>query len=127
MDLSKETIRGLTVGAAEIWEEQGCLCFSKTTAEQTAAWATYAPRLEERVRATTGVRLDFITDSPFIRVVTAGGCKFEVLIDGLLSERYCPASEAPSFGEPITVYDSSSRGADSYRMLAAELMQKHRQ
>lgn len=101
MDLSKETIRGLTVGAAEIWEEQGCLCFSKTTAEQTAAWATYAPRLEERVRATTGVRLDFITDSPFIRVVTAGGRKFEVLIDGLLSERYCPAPEAPSFGVNI--------------------------
>ena len=101
MDLSKETIRGLTVGAAEIWEEQGCLCFSKTTAEQTAAWATYAPRLEERVRATTGVRLDFITDSPFIRVVTAGGRKFEVLIDGLLSERYCPAPEVPSFGVNI--------------------------
>ena len=101
MDLSKETIRGLTVGAAEIWEEQGCLCFSKTTAEQTAAWATYAPRLEERVRATTGVRLDFITDSPFIRVVTAGGRKFEVLIDGLLSERYCPAPEAPSLGVNI--------------------------
>ena len=31
-------------------------------------------------------------------------------------------AEAPSFGEPITVYDSGSRGADSYRMLAAELL-----
>ena len=33
-------------------------------------------------------------------------------------------AEAPSHGEPITVYDSSSRGADSYRMLAAELLKK---
>ena len=101
MELSKETIRGLTVGAAEIWEEHGCLCFSKTTAEQTAAWVAYAPRLEERVRATTGVRLDFITDSPFLRVVTAGGRKFEVLVDGLLSERYYPAPGDPSFESKI--------------------------
>lgn len=32
-------------------------------------------------------------------------------------------AEAPSHGEPITVYDSSSRGAESYRMLAAELLE----
>ncbi|MBR2532534.1 MAG: ParA family protein [Lachnospiraceae bacterium] len=34
-------------------------------------------------------------------------------------------AEAPSFGEPITVYDSASRGADSYRLLAAELLEKN--
>lgn len=33
-------------------------------------------------------------------------------------------AEAPSFGQPITVYDSASSGADSYRRLAAELMSK---
>ena len=33
-------------------------------------------------------------------------------------------AEAPSYGEPITVYDSGSRGAESYRLLAAELMNK---
>ena len=31
-------------------------------------------------------------------------------------------AEAPSFGQPIIVYDSSSRGADSYRMLASEIL-----
>jgi chromosome partitioning protein len=30
-------------------------------------------------------------------------------------------SEAPSFGQPITVYDSSSRGAVAYRELAREV------
>ena len=30
-------------------------------------------------------------------------------------------SEAPSYGQPITVFDSGSRGADAYRALAAEL------
>lgn len=33
-------------------------------------------------------------------------------------------AEAPSFGQPITIYDSASSGADSYRRLAAELMSK---
>lgn len=33
-------------------------------------------------------------------------------------------AEAPSHGEPITVYDSASRGAESYRLLAAEMMSK---
>ena len=30
-------------------------------------------------------------------------------------------SEAPSFGQPITIYDSRSTGAESYRRLAAEV------
>ncbi len=34
-------------------------------------------------------------------------------------------SEAPSFGQPITVYDTKSSGAESYRKLAAEVAAKH--
>lgn len=33
-------------------------------------------------------------------------------------------SEAPSHGEPITYYDPNSKGADAYRRLAAEVMQR---
>lgn len=33
-------------------------------------------------------------------------------------------SEAPSFGKPITIYDSRSSGADAYRRLAEEIIQK---
>ncbi len=33
-------------------------------------------------------------------------------------------AEAPSFGMPITEYDSKSTGAESYRMLAAEVMSR---
>ena len=33
-------------------------------------------------------------------------------------------SEAPSHGEPITYYDPSSKGAEAYRMLAAEVLKK---
>ena len=34
-------------------------------------------------------------------------------------------SEAPGFGEPITVYDKTSRGAQSYIELAEEVMEKN--
>lgn len=33
-------------------------------------------------------------------------------------------AEAPSHGTPITIYDPSSRGAESYRLLAGELLKK---
>ncbi|MBQ0100664.1 MAG: ParA family protein [Lachnospiraceae bacterium] len=42
---------------------------------------------------------------------------FDVMIP-----RNVKLAEAPSFGQPIIVYDPSSRGADSYRMLAAEML-----
>ena len=32
--------------------------------------------------------------------------------------------EAPSHGLPITMYDSKSKGAESYRMLAEEVIEK---
>ena len=34
-------------------------------------------------------------------------------------------AEAPSFGQPILKYDPASRGATSYRELAAEMLQRH--
>ncbi|KPA19834.1 Chromosome partitioning protein ParA [Shimia sp. SK013] len=34
-------------------------------------------------------------------------------------------SEAPSFAQPVTEYDSASKGAEAYRQLAKELLIKH--
>ena len=34
-------------------------------------------------------------------------------------------SEAPSHGKPVTAYDNLSRGAEAYRALAGELMEKN--
>ena len=35
-------------------------------------------------------------------------------------------SEAPSYGQPIQYYEQSSRGAEAYNQLAAELLRNHR-
>lgn len=47
-------------------------------------------------------------------------------LDEIIFETVIPRNirlaEAPSHGEPITIYDSASRGAESYRLLAAELL-----
>lgn len=34
-------------------------------------------------------------------------------------------AEAPSYGKPVAIYDSRSRGAESYRDLALELLERH--
>lgn len=34
-------------------------------------------------------------------------------------------SEAPSFGQPIHIYDKISKGAESYMMLADEVMERN--
>ena len=33
-------------------------------------------------------------------------------------------AEAPSYGQPITIYDSKSAGAESYRLLAEEVINR---
>ena len=38
--------------------------------------------------------------------------------------RSVKVSEAPSFGQPITVYDPAGKGAEAYRMLAKEVMKR---
>lgn len=49
-------------------------------------------------------------------------------LDAPIFENFIPRNvrlaEAPSHGIPITVYDSSSKGAESYRLLASELLKK---
>ena len=57
-------------------------------------------------------------------VVTQVKSYFKDLVFSTIIPRNVRLSEAPSFGQPITAYDSASRGAAAYRALAGEVMQR---
>jgi len=49
---------------------------------------------------------------------------FENKVFDTLIPRTVRLSEAPSFGQPVTLYDSSGKGADAYRSLAKEVVDR---
>lgn len=96
MKIDYQTMKNLTVGAAEIWEESDGLHFAKCTQAQVAAWEKEAPWLSANVAATTGIRLDFDTDSSFVQFSVAAGKKFEMMIDGVLTHQFLAQGENQS-------------------------------
>ena len=63
MKLTFEQIKNITVGALKIWEEDGAVRFSRCTEKQIDAWYKLDKILGYRATGTTGVRLDFHTNS----------------------------------------------------------------
>jgi chromosome partitioning protein len=49
---------------------------------------------------------------------------FETKVFNTLIPRTVRLSEAPSFGQPVTLYDSSGKGAEAYRSLAKEVVDR---
>lgn len=88
MLLAKEKIRELAVGAAAVYTEADGLRFAKCTTGQLAAWKEAAPWIYGNAVGSTGVRLDFTTDSDFVTVTTAEYGKYDVKINGLLHAQY---------------------------------------
>lgn len=85
MKLTFEQIKSITVGAVRIWQENDTVRFSKCTQKQVDAWYKLLPILGERAEATTGVRLDFYTNSSSFAFQAASGSKFEIYVNGLLT------------------------------------------
>lgn len=84
MKLRVEEIKAVTVGAIRIADEADGLHFYKCTEKQTAVWMAQRADLGQRSLTTTGVRLDFHTDSRRVAFTAPAGGRFEVLVDGLL-------------------------------------------
>ena len=88
MEVTFHTIKQITVGAVELWEEADGLHFSKCTREQNAAWRERSETLFNNALATTGVRLDFYTNSNFVKITLAAKGKYEVKLNGVLYRQY---------------------------------------
>lgn len=87
MKLNLEEIKSITVGAVNIRREENGIHFYKCTDKQNEAWDKLSESLGIRARTTTGVRLDFITNSQRMTFNAKGG-KFEIYVDGLLRAQH---------------------------------------
>ena len=121
MKLTFEQIKSVTVGALVVKQTEQGITFDKCTEKQVAAWYTLSETLGVRSATTTGVRLDFHTDSKSLTLHAVEGDKFEVLIDDLPryrihAEAYRAKGEVPVFalgdGEKrvTVVFPSHTRG-----------------
>lgn len=95
-EVSFEEIRAFLFGAVETEINEWGLSAHRFTAKQRAIWSSLNDFMGGGARCTTGVRLDFHTDADKVRFTVGGedlrelnsekNFKFEVLIDGLLSD-----------------------------------------
>ena len=88
MKLSFEQIKNITVGALHIWEEGGAIRFARCTQKQIDAWNKLDEILGYRATATTGIRLDFHTNSKTFSFVSKAICNYEIYIDNVLTYAY---------------------------------------
>ena len=93
MKLSLEQIRQVTVGALRVTEEADGIHFYKCTEKQSEGFYRMSDSIGYRSRATTGVRLDFHTNSKKMSFGVSQGVKFEVLVNGLLRTQFDTSKE----------------------------------
>ena len=91
MKLSLEQIRNITVGVVDIWKEADGVHFAKCTKKQKEAWHKLRPEIGEYSESTTGIRLDFHTDSKFFTFTPTQEGRYEIYLDEVM--RYCFCEE----------------------------------
>lgn len=84
MVLTLEQIRNITVGALEVRKENDVMRFVRCTEKQIDAWYKVDRELGYRAESTSGVRLDFYTDSKKFIFEIEAKARYEVYIDGSL-------------------------------------------
>ena len=116
MILNFEEIKSVTRGAVKVWQDNGVIKFAKCTEKQIDAWYKYGSELlGKRAETTTGVRLDFYTNSKNLSFKTASGDKFEVLIDGISRERFVRGEDA-FIEKSVKLTDSLNKECDEVRV-----------
>ncbi len=80
-------IQSITVGAVSMEERQDGLHFHKCTQKQVNAWSALSEGLGMRAETTTGIRLDFHTDSRRLAFGVSEGNKFEFYCNGVFQKQ----------------------------------------
>ena len=88
MNLSFDDIKRITFGAINVTEGDDGIHFARCTEKQIKAWYSVSEFLGNGSKATTGIKLDFMTDSTYFEFSAVKGNRFELCIDGLLRQCY---------------------------------------
>ena len=88
MRLTFEQIKAVTFGAIRIEEREDGIHFSKITKKQEEAFKALSGSLYNCACTTTGVRLDFHTNSKNLAFYAPKGNKFELYINDVLCRQY---------------------------------------
>lgn len=92
MKLTLEQIKTITAGMLDAWEDEKGIHFAKCTPKQVEAWYKVEEILGVRAETTTGVKLDFYTDSKTFSFTVNDHVqeetKYEIYIDNVLCYYY---------------------------------------
>ena len=100
MRFTLSDMQKVTVGAVRLWEEQDGFHFSAMTEKQLAAFLKLSAELHTNAAATTGVRLDFETDSAYLAYASLTDAKYEVKVDGMLVATHTTPGEEQRISLP---------------------------
>lgn len=92
MNLTLEQIQSITTGAIKIWHQNDGYHFAKCTDKQIAAWYAIKETLGMRAETTTGVRLDFHTNSKTFAFKSSSGDRYDLYLDDVMTNFFVPGS-----------------------------------
>lgn len=99
--LSLDEIKSITVGALSVQEIKGYLHFYKCTEKQMDAWRAMDINMGFRAETTSGIRLDFHTDSSMFAFKVKEKSKYEIYIDDVLRYVYDDAEFEESLEQAV--------------------------
>lgn len=112
MVLTLEDIKKVTVGALDIYKEDGVICFDRCTKKQLNVYSLLSPNQRIACRATAGVRLNFYTNSSYFAFTVGKSARYELKINGVCVNEESKQGERKEFTltekeSKITLYLSS--------------------
>ena len=82
MKLSFEQIKSIAFGTTNLWQEEDGIHFRRCTQAQIDSWYESRENLGDGSTRTTGISLDFHTDSPWLTLIFSGCNQLDILVDG---------------------------------------------
>lgn len=97
MKFSFEQLKTVTFGYVRSYEDENGMHFDKCTEKQVAAFSSFWAGLGQNACATTGIRLDFHTDSDFFKFTASSGKRFELYLNGVFRNVFIRSDDENEF------------------------------